>query len=175
MSNSAHATLVLVGDVVELHAVGEQDIDALLALRSSDQGVLDRWPTWCADDIRSLFANDGEGGWWIRIDGEDLGFIQHYAEHDPEYRHAGMDIFLVARAQGRGAGTDAVRTLARHLIHDLGHHRLVIDPATDNPAAIRTYEKVGFKPVGVMRQYERGGDGIWHDNLLMDLLADEVT
>ena len=29
--------------------------------------------------------------------------------------------------------------------------------------------------VGVMRNYERGVDGTWHDGLLMDLLADELT
>ncbi len=75
---------------------------------------------------------------------------------------------------GRGIGSDAVRTLARHLIVDRGHHRLVIDPAADNAAAIRCYSKVGFKPVGVMRRYERGDDGAWHDGLLMDLLADEL-
>ena len=74
-----------------------------------------------------------------------------------------------------GLGTDAVRTLAIHLIDDLGHHRLTIDPAADNAAAIRAYEKVGFRAVGLMRRYERGSDGTWHDNLLMDLLADELT
>jgi aminoglycoside 6'-N-acetyltransferase len=26
-----------------------------------------------------------------------------------------------------------------------------------------------------MRRYERGPDGTWHDGLLMDLLADELT
>ena len=57
---------------------------------------------------------------------------------------------------------------------DLGHHRLVIDPAADNAAAIRCYSKVGFRPVGVMRKYERGVDGTWHDGLLMDLLAHEL-
>ena len=74
----------------------------------------------------------------------------------------------------RGVGTDAVRTLARHLVVDHGHHRIVIDPAADNAAAIRAYTKVGFRPVGVMRSYERGNDGTWHDALLMDLLADEL-
>jgi aminoglycoside 6'-N-acetyltransferase len=34
---------------------------------------------------------------------------------------------------------------------------------------------VGFRPVGVMRQYERGGDGQFHDGLLMDLLREELT
>ncbi len=38
--------------------------------------------------------------------------------------------------------------------------------------AIRAYEKVGFRPVGIMRRYEPdvGGRG-WHDGLLMELLA----
>src|SRR6185295_11085520 len=41
--------------------------------------------------------------------------------------------------------------------------------------AITGYRKVGFRPVGVMRQYERGPEGEWHDGLLMDLLAGELT
>ena len=77
--------------------------------------------------------------------------------------------------QDRGLGTDAVRTLARYLVHELGHHRLVIDPAADNRRAVRCYEKAGFRPVGVMRRYERGSDGTFHDGLLMDLLASELT
>jgi aminoglycoside 6'-N-acetyltransferase len=59
------------------------------------------------------------------------------------------------------------------VVGDHGHHRLTIDPAADNEAAIRTYRKVGFKPVGVLRRYERDSDGTWHDGLLMDLLAEE--
>ena len=54
------------------------------------------------------------------------------------------------------------------------HHRLTIDPAADNAAAIRCYKKVGFRPVGVMRRYEQGAEGTWHDGLLMDLLAEEL-
>ncbi len=83
-------------------------------------------------------------------------------------------MFLHPAWHGRGLGADAVRTLARHLIHDRGHHRLAIDPAVDNVKAIRTYERVGFRQVGVMRAYERGADGSWHDGLLMDLLADDL-
>lgn len=67
-----------------------------------------------------------------------------------------------------------MRTLARYLVEEVGHHRLTIDPAADNAAAIRCYSKVGFRPVGVLRKYERGVDGDWHDGLLMDLLAEEL-
>ena len=55
-----------------------------------------------------------------------------------------------------------------------GHHRITIDPAAANSRAIRCYTGVGFRPVGVMRQYERGGDGRFHDGLLMDLLRGEL-
>lgn len=59
-------------------------------------------------------------------------------------------------------------------MQERGHHRLTIDPATANAAAIRSYSKVGFKPVGIMRAYERDHrTGAWRDGLLMDLLADE--
>ena len=77
--------------------------------------------------------------------------------------------------QDQGLGTDTVRVLARYLVHERGHHRVVIDPAADNHRAVRCYEKVGFRPVGVMRRYERGADGTWHDGLLMDLLAADLT
>jgi aminoglycoside 6'-N-acetyltransferase len=50
-----------------------------------------------------------------------------------------------------------------------------IDPAAANGRAIRSYAKVGFRPVGVMRQYERGRDGRFHDGLLMDMLRAELT
>ena len=111
----------------------------------------------------------------IVVDGAVAGLIQFHEEHEPKYRHAEIDLFLDPVLHGRGLGTEAVRLVVRHLIDDRGHHRITIDPATTNIAAIRAYEKVGFKPVGVMRQSERDPDGGgWHDSLLMELLADEV-
>ena len=35
-------------------------------------------------------------------------------------------------------------------------------------------EKVGFRPVGITREYWRSPDGEWRDGLLMDLLAREL-
>ena len=111
----------------------------------------------------------------IELDGAVVGLIQFAEEDDPRYRHASIDLFLSPAQHGRGLGTEAVRRLARHLIEDRGHHRVTIDPAAGNLAAIRAYEKAGFRPVGLMRGYERdvGGEA-WHDGLLMDLLADDL-
>jgi aminoglycoside 6'-N-acetyltransferase len=112
----------------------------------------------------------------IQVEGRVAGMIQYWEETEPKYRHASIDVFLDPALHGQGLGTEAVRRLVRMLIEERGHHRITIDPATDNAAAIRSYEKVGFKRVGVMREHERdvGGEG-WHDSLLMELLAsDEV-
>lgn len=110
----------------------------------------------------------------IEVDGAVAGLIQFSEEQTPKYRHATIDLFLDPVLHGQGIGTEAVRRLVRHLIDDRGHHRITIDPGTENTAAIRSYEKVGFRPVGVMRCYERPtGSEEWRDGLLMELLAEE--
>jgi RimJ/RimL family protein N-acetyltransferase len=110
----------------------------------------------------------------IEADGVVAGLIQYSEELEPKYRHASIDLFLDPALHGRGLGTEAIGRVVRHLIEDRGHHRITIDPAAANAAAIRTYEKVGFRPVGIMRKSERDvGGGGWHDSLLMELLADE--
>ena len=170
------AGTVLQGALVALRPAAAADIPALVEIRSTPE-VYARWRG--GDDLKAAVAEDleeeGTQSLAVEYGGRVVGAIQWHAETSPDYRHAGIDIYLDPAVHGRGVGTDAVRTLAAHLIHDLGFHRLVIDPATDNAAAIRCYRKVGFRPVGVMRQYERGPDGSWHDGLMMDLLAEELA
>ena len=111
----------------------------------------------------------------IEVDGAVAGMIQYSEELDPKYRHASIDVFLDPAFHGRGIGTEAVRRLARTLIEERGHHRITIDPAAANAAAIRAYEKAGFRPVGVMRRYERDADGDgFHDGLLMELVIEDA-
>jgi len=124
--------------------------------------------------VAELYEHEPGSSFVVEAGGETIGWIGFAEEADPDYRHAGIDLFLTTSHQGRGLGPEALRLVARHLVHDRGHHRLTIDPAATNPRAIAAYRKVGFRPVGVMRRYERGPDGTWHDGLLMDLLAEEV-
>ena len=119
------------------------------------------------EDVSNTFA--------IEVADAVVGSIQFSEELDPDYRSAGIDLFLTTAAHGRGLGRDAVRTLARFLFEVRGHHRITIDPSAANERAIRAYRAVGFRPVGVMRRYERGPDGTWHDGLLLDLLAGDLT
>ena len=111
----------------------------------------------------------------VRLEGDVIGYAQWYEDTDPMFRHAGVDLFLDAAFHGRGLGTEVVRVVCAHLIDEQGFHRIVIDPEVANQIAIACYRKVGFKPVGVMRRYQRDRFGEWQDGLLMDLLAEEFV
>ncbi|HEV2347965.1 MAG TPA: GNAT family protein [Actinocrinis sp.] len=159
-----------------LRPAHDADIPALVAIRADPEVY--RW--WrggedLAATVADELADDEAHSLVIEYEDRIVGLIQWSAEEEPDYRHASIDIYLDTAVHGHGLGSDAVHAVARHLIADHGHHRITIDPAADNQAAIRCYAKVGFRPVGLMRRYERGADGTWHDGLLMDLLADELT
>jgi aminoglycoside 6'-N-acetyltransferase len=161
------------GRRVVLRPVADTDRPRLRAILAEPEVA--RW--WALGGAVSAAGepDDDEVQLAIELDGEVVGAIQYAEEDDPDYRHASIDIFLATVVHGQGVGPDAIRTLARHLFDVRGHHRLTIDPAAANTRAIAAYTKVGFRPVGIMRQYERGPDGTWHDGLLMDLLRDELT
>lgn len=165
---------MLHGTQVTLRLVSEEDLEPLTQILA--QPEVSRW--WGRYDENRVMAELLESGdtvvYAIEVDGTVVGSIQYSEERAPSYRHAGIDVFLSRDWHGRGLGSDAIRTLARHLIHDRGHHRLVIDPQVANEAAIRCYERVGFRKVGLMRAYERGPDGEWHDCLMLEVLKDEL-
>ena len=157
-----------------LRPVEPHDIAPLAAI-INEPAVAEWWGDRDTAYVQDEIVGDTETiVWAIEAAGAVVGLVQAWEEKDADYRHAGIDLFLAANAQGRGLGVEAVRLVARHLIDERGHHRITIDPAAANTRAIRAYEKVGFRPVGVMRQYERGPDGTWRDGLLMDLLAGEL-
>jgi RimJ/RimL family protein N-acetyltransferase len=165
--------VLLSGDAVVLHPVDAEHVADLVRIRRTAEvrrrwGDVDAEPGWPFDDPdTTCFA--------VLVDGRVVGMIQYAEEDEPNYRHAGIDILLDPAVHRRGLGRDAVRVLARHLVRDRGHHRIVIDPAADNEPAIRCYAAVGFRPVGIMREYERDqGGGGWHDGLLMDLVARDL-
>lgn len=160
---------VLNGERVRLRPLSDGDATALAGIVCSP-GVREWWGrSGSPEDLR----NDGLA---FAIDeGETLvGWLGFFEENDPDYRHASLDLSLAPGAQGRGLGPDALRTAIRWLADERGHHRFTIDPAAHNHRAIRAYERVGFRPVGVLRRYERGLDGTWHDGLLMDLVIEEL-
>jgi len=159
---------------VRLRPLTDEDLDALVAIVQAP-GVAEWWGTPDPPEREREGLANGGCAFAIEVGGELAGWLGFNEEDEPDYRHASLDISLAPQFQGRGLGPDALRTAIQWLIDDRGHHRFTIDPAAANERAIQAYAAVGFEPVGVLRRYERGPEGHWHDGLLMDLLAEDLT
>lgn len=75
-------------------------------------------------------------------------------------------------ARGRGYGTEATRLLLDYAFTALGMHSAMLNVYEFNPAARRSYEKVGFREVGRRRE-SRWFNGRFWDEIHMDILASE--
>ena len=162
------------------------------SLPTATRGRLALRPTEDADlpELVPIFTDPAVSEWWgkydearvrsemafavtILIDGVVAGQLHCHEEREPEYPSVAFDIALGPNFRGQGFGRAAVRAAIDHYVAQ-GHHRFTIDPAVDNHAAIRSYEAVGFKPIGVQRSVERDPANDWRDGLLMDALAWEL-
>jgi aminoglycoside 6'-N-acetyltransferase len=152
------------GEIVVLRPVRFEDAARLREIRV--EPAVREW--WSALEDAFPFEEPERPRFTIWVDGQIAGMIQYGEEDEPDYRHAWIDLFVATSFHGRGIGTDAVRTMARYLVDERGHHRLTIDPSLENEAAVRAYEKAGFERVGVLRLAERSPRGDWRDALFME-------
>ena len=75
--------------------------------------------------------------------------------------------------RGRHLADDAARLLQRHLLFELGYHRLQLECYGFNERAIRHAERVGFVREGVKRKaYLRHGQ--WVDGIIFGLLKEDL-
>jgi aminoglycoside 6'-N-acetyltransferase len=159
------------GAGLRLRLAKESDIATLHAIVQEPE-IAPWWPL--EEAPHEEFMHPEAPTYVIEIDGEPTGLLMFHEEGEPGYRSAGMDVAVSQRFHGHGIGRRALVAMARHLFTERGHHRLTIDPAARNARAIACYERIGFRPVGIMRAYERAPDGTWRDGLLMDMLATEL-
>ena len=106
---------VLRGGGVVLRPVAPTDV-AILRAHLRDPSVARWWGPVRPDlDVALdwLDLDEGTTVWTVEVDGAVAGSIQVAEEADPDYRHATIDLFLGPTFQGRGLGSDAIRTVAR--------------------------------------------------------------
>ncbi len=143
-------------------------------LLTSDLGLMHRWLNaphvrrwWYAEgtslkEIEDHYLPAIEGGeatklFLILHSGEPIGFVQSYrisAEDDETYatlvdveNSAGVDLFIgEPEYLYRGLGQQIVRRfLYEEVFSDPGVEVCIIGPEPENTAAIRAYEKAGFR------------------------------
>lgn len=92
-----------------------------------------------------------------------------------ENRTATLGIFIGEEdCRGRGFGAEALRLLCRFGFDELDLRKIRLDVQAENAAAIKTYERLGFKREGLLREevYRKGRT---LDVVRMGLLKEEIT
>ena len=165
---------------VRLRRAKPDDLDFLVALTSHDEispflaAGRDRTPDAITADLARSEAEPGSFGLFvIEADGEPVGTVRFSVGNR---RSAIADLTQLAihpDAQGRGIATRASRELQRHLIGELGFHRLQLEVYAFNDHALVHAERAGFRREGVRRKAYRHGDE-WVDGILFGLIAEDL-
>jgi RimJ/RimL family protein N-acetyltransferase len=90
---------------------------------------------------------------------------------DHRNRRAEFGILLgEAEYRNRGYGTEATRLVLDYAFTAAGLHNVILSVFEFNRAAVRAYEKAGFREIGRRREAHFAA-GEWWDEILMDCLS----
>jgi L-phenylalanine/L-methionine N-acetyltransferase len=152
--------------LVEL--VNDDDVEPFLGGRAAlDQESLR------AEIGRSAAEPEEFGRFVIEVDGERAGAMGFEVANRLS-RIANLERLAVHPAfRGRRVADDAARLLQRHLLVELGYHRLQLEIYGFNERGIAHAERSGFVREGVKRKaYLRHGD--WVDGVTFGLLREDL-
>jgi RimJ/RimL family protein N-acetyltransferase len=109
----------------------------------------------------------------IEADGRSVG-VMEFGTFSERSRIADLGGLAVhPDFRGRGLAEEAARMFVRHLLLDLGFHRLQLEVYGFNERAVAHAERVGFVREGVKRRaYRRHGQ--WADGVLFALVREDL-
>lgn len=126
-----------------------------------------------AEVARSLAEPDAFGLLVFVVDGERVGTVT-WEQVNRRSRIASVAGFVIDPGhRGQGIGDEAARALQRHLVRELGFHRLQMEIYGFNDGALRHAERAGWVREGVRRKaYWR--DGTWVDGILFGFVEEDL-
>ena len=167
-------------DAVTLRRAEPRDLDFLLELMNSDDVVQNlavvrpRDREGLAAEIERSQAEPQEyGRFVIEVDGQPAG-LMGFEVSNRRSRVANLGSLAVhPDFRGRHLADEAARLFQRHLLHDLGYHRLQLEIYGFNERAQRHAERAGFVREGMKRKaYER--HGAWVDSVMYGLVREDL-
>src|SRR5207245_100903 len=107
----------------------------------------------------------------IEHDGRAVGFA-NYRDLQPKARSCEIGIGIGEKTLwSRGLGREALGLLVRHLLEDLGVHRVSLHVLAFNDRAIAAYKASGFQVEGIERDAVMTDRGHYADDVAMALVA----
>jgi RimJ/RimL family protein N-acetyltransferase len=115
-----------------------------------------------------------ERGWFlVEVDRERAGCVGFHRTNERNGIVEAGRFAIHPRYRGRKLGDDVARMFQRHLLVDLGFHRIELQIYGFNERAIAHAERSGFVREGVKRKaYFRHGE--WQDAVLFSLLREDL-
>ena len=152
--------------LVEL--VTHEDVEPFLAAIRAKEG-----PEILAEVERSLAEPEAFGVFVIEVDGVHAGTMR-FERANRRSRIADLGGLAVhPDFRGRRIADEAARLFQRHLLDDLGFHRLQLEVYGFNERAMVHAERSGFTREGVRRKaYLRNDE--WVDGVLYGLVAEDL-
>jgi aminoglycoside 6'-N-acetyltransferase len=132
------------GERTVVRRAREEDAD-LLVRWHADPDVARYWDeeTFTRAEMLDHLRRPDVEPFVVEEQGRPVGYLQVWREGDA----GGIDMFLIPDARGRGLGPDAARAVARHLRYERSWGRITVDPYLWNDAAVRAWERAGFRSV----------------------------
>ena len=155
------------GPLVVLRDPEPRDADALAAILAEPE-VAVWWVGYTPERICAEIIDAPETARIIEVEGRTAGAMFVLRGSDPEYPTTVMHIFIGTAFRGRRIGEEAIALAIRHEFSE-GVTRVTLDPNIHNEGAIRSYERLGFQRIGVLRDYQVRPEGHLEDALFMDL------
>ena len=113
------------------------------------------------------------GRFIVETDGERAGTLAFERTNRRSRIAACGGLAIHPRFGGRGLGDEAARLFQRHLIFDLGFHRLQMEVYGYNERAQRHAERAGWVKEGVRRKAYLHGDE-WVDGVLYGVVREDL-
>jgi RimJ/RimL family protein N-acetyltransferase len=166
---------------VDLRRAKPPDANFLLELLADEdvrQSLGPRTATTPAEVLeeieRSLAEPESFGRFVIEVDGEPAGMLGFHVANERS-RIARLERLAVhPRHRGRRLADEAARLFQRHLVEELGYHRLELEIYAFNERACAHAERVGFIREGRKRKaYLK--DGEWVDTVLYAIVAEDLA
>jgi RimJ/RimL family protein N-acetyltransferase len=166
---------------VSIRRARAEDADFLVALLTHDEVdpyLAARRATTRDEVIDQIERSEQEpeefGRFVIEVDGQRAGAMG-FEVANRRSRIASLGGLAVdPRFRGRRVSDEAARLLQRHLMLDLGYHRLQLEIYGFNERAMRHAERAGFVKEGVKRKaYLRHGE--WVDGVLYGLIPEDLA
>ena len=83
----------------------------------------------------------------ILLDGEAVGSV-YLRDIDPDKKEAEYGIFIgEENARGKGVGTKSAKLILKYAFEELNLEKIFLRVFKDNPGAVKSYEKAGFKKI----------------------------